>query len=152
MNYIALPHQEAFDIEYWQLEEAKLKRMPPEKELARSVAVVVGAGCGIGRAVAHRLAKEGAHVVCADSNGDAAGAAAKELTGIYGVGIGVAGTAIAGCGPAIAVSVDITDRASVRNMLKQAVWRTAASIRWWSPPACALLPTAQAEFPTSNRD
>jgi rhamnulose-1-phosphate aldolase/alcohol dehydrogenase len=120
-EYVALPQQEAFDIEYWQLEEAKLKRMPPEKELARNVVVVVGAGSGIGRAAAHRLAREGAHVVCADVNRDAAEAAAKELTDIYGLGIGVAGTGISACGPAIAVQVDITDRASVRRMLEQAV-------------------------------
>jgi rhamnulose-1-phosphate aldolase/alcohol dehydrogenase len=120
-EYIALPQQEAFDIEYWLLEEAKLKRMPPEKELARAIAVVVGAGSGIGRAVAHRLAREGAHVVCADLNLDAAAATAKELTDIYGVGIGVAGTGISGSGPAVGLSVNITDRASVREMLKQTV-------------------------------
>lgn len=120
-EYVALPQQEAFDIEYWQLEEAKLKRMPPEKELARNVVVVVGAGSGIGRAAAHRLAKEGAHVVCADVNGSAAEGTAKELTDIYGLGIGVAGTGISASGPAVAVQVDITDRASVRRMLEQAV-------------------------------
>ncbi len=120
-EYIALPQQEAFDIEYWLLEEAKLKRMPPEKELARNIVLVVGAGNGIGKAVAHRLAKEGAHVVCADLVADAAEATAKELTAIYGVGIGVAGTGISNCGPAIALQVDITDRASVRNMLAQTV-------------------------------
>ena len=120
-EYIALPQQEAFDIEYWLLEEAKLKRMPPEKELARNVVIVVGAGNGIGRAVAHRVAKEGAHVVCADLDKAAAEATAKELTKIYGVGIGVAGTGISGCGPAIGVAVNITNRASVREMLKQAV-------------------------------
>ena len=65
-EYIALPQQEAFDIEYWLLEDAKLKRMPPEKELARNVVIVIGAGSGIGKATAHRVAKEGAHVVCAD--------------------------------------------------------------------------------------
>ena len=53
-EYIALPQQEAFDIEYWLLEEAKLQRMPAEKELARQVVVVIGAGSGIGREVAHR--------------------------------------------------------------------------------------------------
>ncbi|HEV1286077.1 MAG TPA: bifunctional rhamnulose-1-phosphate aldolase/short-chain dehydrogenase [Bryobacteraceae bacterium] len=120
-EYIALPQQEAFDIEYWLLEEAKLKRMPPEKELARNVVIVVGAGNGIGRAVAHRVAKEGAHVVCADLDKNAAEATAKELTKIYGVGIGVAGTGISGCGPAIGIAVNITDRVSVREMLKQAV-------------------------------
>jgi rhamnulose-1-phosphate aldolase/alcohol dehydrogenase len=120
-EYIALPQQEAFDIEYWLLEEAKLKRMPPEKEFARNVVVVVGAGSGIGRAIAHRVAEEGAHVVCADLSVDAAERTAKELTGIYGVGIGVAGTGISGCGPAIGLAVNITDRSSVREMLKQAV-------------------------------
>ncbi|MBI1788057.1 MAG: bifunctional rhamnulose-1-phosphate aldolase/short-chain dehydrogenase [Acidobacteria bacterium] len=120
-EYIALPQQEAFDIEYWLLEEAKLKRMPPERELARNVALVVGAGSGIGKAVAHRLAREGAHVVCADLSVEAAAATAKELTDIYGQGIGVAGTGISGRGPAIGLQVNVTDRASVREMLKQAV-------------------------------
>jgi NAD(P)-dependent dehydrogenase (short-subunit alcohol dehydrogenase family) len=93
--------------------------MPPEKELARSVVLVVGAGSGIGRAVAHRVAKEGAHLICADVNEQAARATAKELTDIYGAGIGVAGTGVSGCGTAIGVPVDITDRASVRDMLLQ---------------------------------
>ena len=65
-EYQGLPRQEAFDIEYWLLEEAKLKRMPPEKEMARNAVVVIGAGSGIGKATAHRVAKEGAHVICAD--------------------------------------------------------------------------------------
>ncbi len=116
-EYVALPRQEAFDIEYWLLEEAKLRRMPPEKTLERSVVIVIGAGNGIGHAVAHRVAKEGAHVVCADLNGDAAQATADELLKIYGVGIGVAGTGISGCGPAIACAVDITKRESVRALL-----------------------------------
>src|ERR1051326_171970 len=97
-EYIALPQQEAFDIEYWLLEEAKLKRMPPEKELARNIVVVIGAGSGIGKAVAHRLAKEGAHIVCADLSLEAANATAKELTDKYGLGIGVAGSGISNCG------------------------------------------------------
>ena len=120
-EYIALPLQEAFDIEYWQLEEAKLKRMPAEKELARNVAVVIGAGSGIGQAIARRLALEGAHIVCADVDKAAADATAKELTGLYGFGIGVAGTGISGCGLAIGLPVNVTDRASIREMLKQTV-------------------------------
>ena len=120
-EYIALPQQEAFDIEYWLLEEAKLKRMPAEKEMARSVALVVGAGNGIGKAVAHRLAKEGAHIVCADLSLQSAQETASELTRIYGQGIGVAGTGISGSGPAIALQVDITNRDSVRAMLEQTV-------------------------------
>ncbi len=71
-EYIALDQQEAFDIEYWLLEEAKLKRMPAEKELARQVHVVIGAGSGIGKETAHRLVKEGAHIVCVDLNQAAA--------------------------------------------------------------------------------
>lgn len=120
-EYIALPQQEAFDIEYWLLEEAKLQRMPAEKDLARKIVLVVGAGNGIGKSVAHRIAREGAHVVCADLSKEAADVTAKELTDKYGVGIGVAGTGISGCGPAIGLSVDVTNRDSVRAMLEQAV-------------------------------
>ena len=118
-RYIALPQQEAFDIEYWLLEEAKLKRMPAEKELARQVIVVVGAGSGIGKETAHRLVKEGAHIVCVDLNEGAAQATAKEITDKYGVGIGVAGTGVSNCGPALGLSANVTDRASVRRMLDQ---------------------------------
>ncbi|MEO7598818.1 MAG: bifunctional rhamnulose-1-phosphate aldolase/short-chain dehydrogenase [Opitutus sp.] len=116
-QYIALPQQEAFDIEYWLLEEAKLKRMPAEKELARQVIVVIGAGSGIGKETAHRLVREGAHIVSVDLNADAANGTAKEITDKYGVGIGVAGTGISNCGPAVGLSANITDRASIRRML-----------------------------------
>jgi rhamnulose-1-phosphate aldolase/alcohol dehydrogenase len=116
-KYIALPQQEAFDIEYWLLEEAKLKRMPAEKELARQVIIVIGAGSGIGKETAHRLVKEGAHIVCVDLNADAAKATAKEITDKYGLGIGVAGTGISNCGPAVGLAANITDRASIRKML-----------------------------------
>ncbi len=120
-QYQGLPRQEAFDIEYWLLEEAKLQRMPPEKEFARNVVVVIGAGSGIGKATAHRVAQEGAHVVCVDINAEAAEATANELTAKYGIGIGVAGTGISGCGPAIGISADITDRASVEAMFNQVI-------------------------------
>ena len=121
-EYVALPAQEAFDIEYWLLEEAKLQRMPAGKPLARRVVLVVGAGSGIGRATAHRVAAEGAHVVCADLSKVAADATAAELTGTYGVGIGVAGSGVSGCGPAIGVAVDVTDRDSVRRLVREAVY------------------------------
>lgn len=120
-EYVALPQQEAFDIEYWRLEEAKLQRMPPEKHLARRVVLVVGAGSGIGRAVAHRVAAEGAHVVCADVSPEAAEATARELTQIHGVGIGVAGSGLSGCGPALGLPVDITQRESVRRLVQDTV-------------------------------
>ncbi|MGJ8633202.1 MAG: bifunctional rhamnulose-1-phosphate aldolase/short-chain dehydrogenase [Luteolibacter sp.] len=118
-EYISLPQQEAFDIEYWLLEEAKLQRMPAEKELARQTVIVIGAGSGIGKETAHRLVKEGANIVCVDLNQEAAEATAKEITDKYGAGIGVAGSGISGCGPAIGLAGNITDRASIREMLDQ---------------------------------
>jgi len=120
-QYQGLPRQEAFDIEYWLLEEAKLKRMPPDKELAHNVVVVIGAGSGIGKATAQRVAREGAHVVCVDLDQTAAQATADELTGIYGMGIGVAGTGISACGPAIGLGVDITNRESLQAMFDQVI-------------------------------
>jgi rhamnulose-1-phosphate aldolase/alcohol dehydrogenase len=120
-RYQGLPRQEAFDIEYWLLEEAKLKRMPPEKEFARNVVLVVGAGSGIGKATAHRMAKEGAHVVCADLSQESAQTTAAELIKTCGVGIGVAGTGLSGCGPAIGLGVDITSRDSLRSMFDKVV-------------------------------
>ncbi len=118
-RYAALPQQEAFDIEYWLLEEAKLRRMPAPKELAGSVAIVIGGGSGIGRETAHRLAREGAHLVVVDRNAEAAQAVAAELTAKLGHGIGMAGSGISGCGPAIGLGADITDRASIRAMLDE---------------------------------
>ena len=65
-KYTSLPRQEAFDIEYWLLEEAKLQRQPKEKPLSRKVALVTGSGGGIGRAIADKLISEGANVVFTD--------------------------------------------------------------------------------------
>jgi len=81
-NYVALPRSEAFRIEYWALEEAKLQRMPPEREFSRKIVVVVGGASGIGREVALGLAKRGAHVVVADLNGASAEAVAKEAAAL----------------------------------------------------------------------
>lgn len=120
-RYVALPEQEAFDIEYWALEEAKLRRMPPEKEMARCVVVVVGAGSGIGRETAVRLSREGAHVACVDLNADAARACAEAITAERGQGIGVAGTGVSACGPALGVAANITERASIRQALEHVV-------------------------------
>jgi rhamnulose-1-phosphate aldolase/alcohol dehydrogenase len=118
-EYIALPEQEAFDIEYWQLEEAKLRRMPAEKSLARRIVLVVGAGSGIGKVAAHRLAAEGAHVVCADLDLGAAQATAAELTKKWGEGIGVAGSGISGCGPAIGLAIDVRQRSSIQRAVQE---------------------------------
>ncbi len=117
-EYEAMDPQEAFDIEYWSLEEAKLRRLPPEKELDRQIAVVIGAGAGIGKATAHRLVREGAHLVCVDRDKAAAAGTAQEIINKYGEGIGVAGTGLSNCGPAIGLACDITDRASVAAMFE----------------------------------
>jgi rhamnulose-1-phosphate aldolase/alcohol dehydrogenase len=77
--YAPIDEAEKFRIEYWALEEAKLKRLPKPKPLAARIALVTGAGSGIGRAIAHRLAAEGACVVVADRDRDAAAAVAGEI-------------------------------------------------------------------------
>jgi rhamnulose-1-phosphate aldolase/alcohol dehydrogenase len=120
-EYEALDEQEAFDIEYWSLEEAKLRRLPPEKELDRQVAVIIGAGSGIGRAAAHRLSKEGAHVVCVDLDEEAAQRTAQEIVAVRGEGLGVAGSGISGCGPAIGLRCDLTDRRTIARAFEDAI-------------------------------
>ena len=110
-NYVALPPLEAFNIEYWLLEEAKLQRMPPEKELSRKVALVIGTSPGIGTQVAERLAKEGAHIVTAAINPDLAQQAAATVQ--KGYGKETAGHE----------AISITDRDSVRKAIEGAILR-----------------------------
>jgi rhamnulose-1-phosphate aldolase/alcohol dehydrogenase len=86
-EYRGLPEQEAFDIEYWQLEEAKLARMPPPKSLAGRVAVVTGGAGGIGSATAERLLREGACVVLADIDADALAETAGTLAGRHAANV-----------------------------------------------------------------
>jgi len=107
-NYVALPAMEAFRIEYWALEEAKIRRQPPEKELSRRVAVVVGGASGIGREVAHLAALRGAHVFVADRNSEGAAQVAMELGS-------VTSTELTG-----STTVDIRSRESIRTMLDAA--------------------------------
>ena len=78
-NYVALPAREAFHIEYWALEDAKLRRQPAEKQLGRRVAVVFGGASGVGREVARLAAARGAHVIVADIDGAGAARVADEL-------------------------------------------------------------------------
>jgi len=108
-NYVALPLSEAFRIEYWALEEAKIRRQPPEKELSRHVVMVVGGGNGIGREVALLAAKRGAHVVVADRDMEAAQAVAQETK------------AIAGKEAGDAVAIDIRQRESIRVAIRELV-------------------------------
>jgi rhamnose utilization protein RhaD (predicted bifunctional aldolase and dehydrogenase)/NAD(P)-dependent dehydrogenase (short-subunit alcohol dehydrogenase family) len=81
-NYVALPRSEAFRIEYWALEEAKLRRMPAEAEFSRKIALVIGGASGIGREVALLLARKGAHVVVADLDQQGARKVAEEVGAI----------------------------------------------------------------------
>ena len=120
-SYTALDRQEAFDIEYWQLEEAKLRRMPPEQPLSRQIAAVFGAGSGIGRHAAKKLVEQGAVVAAIDLNAEAAKQTADEILSDIGQGIGVAGSGIAGCGSIIGLQCDVTDRNAVRRTLDQVV-------------------------------
>jgi rhamnulose-1-phosphate aldolase/alcohol dehydrogenase len=83
-DYIGLPEQEAFDIEYWALEEAKLRRMPAPAPLEGRIALITGGGGGIGKAVAARLLKDGACVVLADVDEAALAEAGDDLTAAFG--------------------------------------------------------------------
>ena len=107
-NYVALPAVEAFRIEYWALEEAKIRRQPPEKELSRRVALVVGGASGIGREVTLLAARRGAHVFVADRNEEGAAEVAKEAAA-------VSATEFSGSS-----SVDIRSRASIRKVIGEA--------------------------------
>ena len=83
-TYQGLPEQEAFDIEYWLLEEAKLQRMPKEKPLSRKVALVTGSGGGIGKAIAKKLVEEGACIMLTDLNPEWLQAAKDEFIQLFG--------------------------------------------------------------------
>ena len=106
-NYVALPPSEAFRIEYWQLEEAKIRRLPPEKELSRRIALVVGGGNGVGRETALLAAQRGAHVIVADRDLQSAEVTVQEAQ------------KIAGKEAAAAVVIDIRERASIINALRE---------------------------------
>jgi rhamnose utilization protein RhaD (predicted bifunctional aldolase and dehydrogenase)/NAD(P)-dependent dehydrogenase (short-subunit alcohol dehydrogenase family) len=108
-NYVALPPSEAFRIEYWKLEEAKLRRQPPEKELSRRIALIVGGGSGIGREVALLAAERGAHVMIADRDVKGAEAVAQETS------------AIAGKEAVSWTSIDIRDRKAIKAALHATV-------------------------------
>src|SRR5690242_4339528 len=83
-EYTALPRQEAFNIEYWLLEEAKLQRMPKPKPLSGKVALVSGSGGGIGKAIAKKFAEEGACVVLTDNDQERLKGAEEEFKKQFG--------------------------------------------------------------------
>ncbi len=107
-SYTSLPRQEAFDIEYWLLEEAKLQRMPKPKALSGRVAFVTGSGGGIGKAIAKKMAQEGACVILNDVNADRLAEAKAEFVGLFGKDI--VSTVIA----------DVTNQESIEEAMKQA--------------------------------
>jgi rhamnulose-1-phosphate aldolase/alcohol dehydrogenase len=102
-RYAPIDEREKFRIEYWALEEAKLRRLPPPRPLATRVALVTGGGSGIGRATARRLSAEGACVVVADRDGAAAEEVAAELGET-----------------AVAVTVDVTDEHAIAAAFRAA--------------------------------
>src|SRR6185295_7534741 len=108
-RYVSLSAQDAFDIEYWPLELYKLTLAPPERELARRIALVTGGASGIGRAAALRLAAEGAHVVVTDLDAAGASKVADEVT------------AASGAGRAVGVGMDVAREDSVRAAFEEAV-------------------------------
>jgi rhamnose utilization protein RhaD (predicted bifunctional aldolase and dehydrogenase)/NAD(P)-dependent dehydrogenase (short-subunit alcohol dehydrogenase family) len=108
-NYVALPASEAFRIEYWKLEEAKIRRQPPEKELSRRILLVVGGGSGIGREVALLAAARGAHIVVADRDTKGAESVCAEAQ------------AIAGKEAVTLAPIDITDRTTIKAALDATV-------------------------------
>jgi rhamnulose-1-phosphate aldolase/alcohol dehydrogenase len=108
-RFVSLSTADAFAIEYWPLERAKLAMRPPERELARRVAVVTGGASGIGRSTALRLAAEGAHVVVLDVNADGATAAAQEIE--------------RQCGPgrAFGLRCDVTSEQAIQEAFEAAI-------------------------------
>ena len=120
-GYRALPAQEAFDIEYWRLEEAKLQRMPAPRPFAGRVVLVAGAGSGIGRECATSIVEDDASVVCLDRDGASAVSVATAIEAMRGSGIGVAGSGVSDCGPTLAVAADATDRGMVRRAFEDAI-------------------------------
>ncbi|MCX4736694.1 bifunctional aldolase/short-chain dehydrogenase [Streptomyces sp. NBC_01363] len=105
-SYAPIEESEKFRIEYWELEEAKLRRMPKAKPLATRVALVTGAGSGIGKAIAHRLVAEGACVVVADIDAENAASVAREL---------------GGSDKAVAVTVDVTSEEQIVDAFRAGV-------------------------------
>ena len=108
-NYVALPPREAFRIEYWALEEAKIQRMPAEKDFARRIFLLIGGGSGIGRSAAMKLAAAEGHLMIADLNADSAKEVSVECAKAAGI------EAVASC------AADLTSRESIEKAIHATV-------------------------------
>jgi len=106
-TYISLPHQEAFNIEYWLLEEAKLQRMPKPKSLSGRIALITGSGGGIGKAIAKKFAEEGACVILNDINQERLEGAVAEFKKLFGNE------------PVASTLLNVTDAISIENAFKE---------------------------------
>ncbi|MCF8341347.1 MAG: bifunctional aldolase/short-chain dehydrogenase [Chitinophagaceae bacterium] len=108
-SYTSLPRQEAFNIEYWLLEEAKLQRMPKPKALSGRVALVTGSGGGIGKAIAKKFVSEGACIMLSDNNEERLNAAKEEFIALFGKDM-IAGSLL-----------DVTNVETIQSTIKAAV-------------------------------
>ncbi|MDM1047475.1 MULTISPECIES: bifunctional aldolase/short-chain dehydrogenase [Sphingobacterium] len=107
-EYTSLPRQEAFNIEYWLLEEAKLQRMPKPKALSGKIALVTGSAGGIGKAIAKKFASEGAVVVLNDMNAERLSGAEEEFVGLFGKD------------NVVSVSLDVTNEEQIKKAFEKA--------------------------------
>src|SRR5205085_3768802 len=107
-GFISLSDAESYAVEYWPLEQYKLKLAPPEREFARHIVLVTGAAGGIGSAICRRLARDGAHIVATDIDLAGAGQLAAYLNQHFGAG------------RAIAVRMDVTSETNVRAAFEHA--------------------------------
>jgi rhamnulose-1-phosphate aldolase/alcohol dehydrogenase len=108
-EYTSLPRQEAFDIEYWLLEEAKLQRMPKPKSLSGKIALITGSAGGIGKAIAKKFADEGACIILSDNNPERLEQAKEEFKNQYGSDVFVADL------------LDVTDMNTIEKTFRSAV-------------------------------
>ena len=139
-NYVALPEKEAFDIEYWLLEEAKLKRMPPEQEFSRKIVLVVGGASGMGRELCIRIASEGGHIFVGDLDINGANKTASIIREKFGEDCAISG------------QIDISNRESVRNCITETVSKFGGIDILVNTAAIITLPDNVGDHPDGNWD
>src|SRR4030095_9522213 len=108
-SYTSLPRQEAFNIEYWLLEEAKLQRMPPPKPLSGRIALITGSAGGIGKAIAKKFAEQGASIIINDNDTSRLDSAIEDFAIQFGNDVFTAGI------------LDVTDSSTINELTERAV-------------------------------